>query len=101
MSASLMSCVRENSPPLDIADGANCSSATGPMSLPDCHISTMSTVKQQQLTSTPLSTPNINESSSSGGGGAGGGGDGTTQNTGELRKNLHMQKPFIVNEENV
>ncbi|XP_054090156.1 formin-J isoform X1 [Zeugodacus cucurbitae] len=89
MSSSLMSCVRENSPPLDIVDGANCSSATGPMSLPDCHMSTMSTAKQQQLTSTPLSTPNINESSSSGGGGAGGGGDGTTQNTEPKRRRFH------------
>ena len=85
MSASLMSCVRENSPPLDIVDGANCSSTTGPMSLPDCHMTTMSTAKQQQqqLTSTPLSAPKMNESSSNGGGGAGGGGDGTTQTTGE------------------
>ncbi|XP_011204333.2 serine-rich adhesin for platelets isoform X2 [Bactrocera dorsalis] len=90
MSASLMSCVRENSPPLDSVDGANCSSATGPMSLPDCHMTTMSTHKQQQqLTSTPLSAPNINESSSSGGGGAGGGGDGTTQTTEPKRRRFH------------
>ncbi|XP_004517552.2 serine-rich adhesin for platelets isoform X2 [Ceratitis capitata] len=99
MSASLMSCVRENSPPLDVVDGANCSSnATGPMSLPDCH--TMSNVKhqqqQQQLTSTPLSVPNINECSNSGnigggggGSGAGGGGDGTTQNTEPKRRRFH------------
>ncbi|XP_050326453.1 LOW QUALITY PROTEIN: serine-rich adhesin for platelets [Bactrocera neohumeralis] len=90
MSASLMSCVRENSPPLDIVDGANCSSATGPMSLPDCHMTTMSTHKQQQqLTSTPLSAPNINESSSSGGGGASGGGDGTTQTAEPKRRRFH------------
>nr|XP_014102174.1 serine-rich adhesin for platelets isoform X2 [Bactrocera oleae]XP_036230689.1 serine-rich adhesin for platelets isoform X2 [Bactrocera oleae]XP_036230690.1 serine-rich adhesin for platelets isoform X2 [Bactrocera oleae]XP_036230691.1 serine-rich adhesin for platelets isoform X2 [Bactrocera oleae] len=91
MSASLMSCVRENSPPLDIVDGANCSSTTGPMSLPDCHMTTMSTAKQQQqqLTSTPLSAPKMNESSSNGGGGAGGGGDGTTQTTEPKRRRFH------------
>ncbi|XP_053962495.1 probable serine/threonine-protein kinase DDB_G0282963 isoform X2 [Anastrepha ludens] len=88
MSASLMSCVRENSPPLDVVDGAHFSSATGPTSLPDCHMSTMSTANQQQLTSTALTTSNVNESSSSGGG-AGGGGDGTAASNEPKRRRFH------------
>ena len=49
MSSGLMSCVRENSPPLDL----DANNTSGPLSLPET--STISSVSMLSATSTPVS----------------------------------------------